>query len=70
MGVSKQLFQMCLQLEEVGPTGPVVSPAVLHEFIQRGRAVNRRGQPVPFFDAFHHLQQKTGSDTEARRYIH
>jgi hypothetical protein len=55
MGVSKQLFQMCLQLEEVGSTGTIVSPAVLHEFIERGRTVHRRGQPVPIFNAFHYL---------------
>lgn len=55
MGVREQLFQMCLQLEEVGPTGTVVSPAVLHEFIKGGRTIHRRGQPVPILNAFHYL---------------
>lgn len=58
MGVCEQLFQMCLQLEEVGPTGTVVNPAVLHEFIQGGRTIHRRGQPVPILNAFHYLVQE------------
>lgn len=57
VGVGKQLLQMCFQMVEVGPAGMIVGPAVLHEFIERGRAVQGRGQPVPLLNAFHYLQQ-------------
>lgn len=67
MGLSKQLLQVCLQLVEGGPTGAVVGPAVLHEFIERGRAVHGRGQPVPIFNALHNLQYGEGKKARGRK---
>ena len=42
VGVGLQMLQLCLQAVEGGPAGTVVGPAVLHEFIEGGRAVHGR----------------------------
>ena len=57
VGVGMQMLQLCLQAMEGGPADTVVGPAVLHEFIEGGRAVHRRGQPVPILNALHYLQR-------------
>lgn len=61
MWVGKQLLQVCLQLVEGGPAGTVIGPAVLHEFIERGRAVHGRWQPIPILNALHYLQWGRGA---------
>ena len=57
VGVGMQMLQLCLQAMEGGPADTVVGPAVLHEFIEGGRAVHGRGQPVPILNALHYLQR-------------
>ena len=54
--VGMQMLELCLQAMEGGPTGSLIGPAVLHEFIQGRRAVHGRGQPVPILNALHYLQ--------------